>query len=123
MAGQGVNLGFGDAAALATVIVEGLESGEDIGSLQLLRQYQNDRKASNMFMMAGIEGLKRLFDSSFLPIALARNVGLSLTNAITPLKVSGILFIIILIHYKHQIVRYATGSQIDVSKIGNKPKQ
>ncbi len=87
MAGQGVNLGFADAASLATVIIEGLEGGEDIGSLNTLRHYQYERMSSNFLMMAGIEGLKRLFDSSFFPITLARNVGLSITNAFTPLKV------------------------------------
>ncbi len=41
-----------------------------------------------MIMMAGIDGLKRLFDSNFFPIAFARNVGLSLTNVLTPVKVT-----------------------------------
>ena len=118
LAGQGVNLGFGDVAALTNEIILGIQSGEDIGSEAVLRRYQKERKAANVLMMAGnayeivisneigTDGLKRLFDSSFLPLTLARNVGLSLTNAFTPLK--------------SQIVKYASGSYIDVSLIGTK---
>ena len=88
LAGQGVNLGFGDAASLATEIIKGLDNGEDIGSLTLLRRYQRERINSNSIMLAGVDGLKRLFDSNLLPLTLARNVGLTLTNAFTPVKVS-----------------------------------
>ncbi len=43
LAGQGVNLGIADACTLATVLVEGLESGQDIGQLSVLQQYEEQR--------------------------------------------------------------------------------
>jgi len=106
LAGQGVNLGFADAATLATIIIESIQSGQDIGSLIVLKNFQDQRMTSNLVMMTGIEGLKRLFDSSFMPFTVARNVGLSITNALTPIK--------------QQIQKFAMGSSVDVSKIGSR---
>jgi len=109
LAGQGVNLGFADVATLATILIEGIKTGQDIGSTVVLKNYQDQRMSSNLLMMTGIEGLKRLFDSSFMPFALARNVGLSITNALSPVK--------------QQIMKFAMGSAVDVTKIGSKKPQ
>lgn len=43
LAGQGVNLGIADACTLATVLVDGLETGQDIGQLSLLQYYEEQR--------------------------------------------------------------------------------
>jgi ubiquinone biosynthesis UbiH/UbiF/VisC/COQ6 family hydroxylase len=108
LAGQGVNLGFADATALASIIIEGVRTGQDIGSTLVLKGYQEQRMTSNMAMMTGIEGIKRLFDSSLMPFTVARNVGLTITNAFTPVK--------------QQLMKYAMGATVDVSKIGVKQK-
>jgi len=105
LAGQGVNLGFADSANLASCIIEGMKTGQDIGSLTVLRNYEKQRMASNLLMMAGIDSLKRMFDSRFLPVTFARNVGLHFTNSITPLK--------------QGIIKQAMGlGKVDVSQIG-----
>jgi 2-polyprenyl-6-methoxyphenol hydroxylase-like FAD-dependent oxidoreductase len=63
LAGQGVNLGFGDVAALTVEIIQGIQSGEDIGSEAVLRRYQRQRKAANVLMMAGM--ICEIFESDF----------------------------------------------------------
>ncbi len=84
LAGQGLNLGVSDAAALAQVIEE--SAGEDIGSLRLLRRYERWRKGDNLSVMAAMDGFKRLFSNDIVPLALVRNLGLRLTDAATPVK-------------------------------------
>jgi 2-polyprenyl-6-methoxyphenol hydroxylase-like FAD-dependent oxidoreductase len=108
LAGQGVNLGFGDASSLATAIIEGVRTGQDIGSLIVLKNYQDQRMVTNLTMLAGVEGIKRIFESNFMPFTVARNLGLTITNAFTPLK--------------QQLQKYAMGATVDVSAIGS-PKQ
>ena len=85
LAGQGVNLGLLDAAALAEVILETDNRGRDIGHYQNLRRYERWRKGQNVGMMASMEGFKRLFGSQLAPVKWARNAGLNITNA-SPLK-------------------------------------
>lgn len=84
LAGQGLNLGVSDAAALAQVLEEG--QGEDIGSVRVLRRYERWRKGDNLTVMAAMDGFKRLFSNNVAPVALLRNAGLRLTNAVGPLK-------------------------------------
>lgn len=109
LAGQGVNLGFADAASLASTIIEGVQTGQDIGSIVVLKNYEKQRMLSNLAMMTGIESIKRLFDSNFMPFTVARNIGLSITNAFSPVK--------------QQLMKYAMGSTVDISKIGIKKKE
>ncbi len=84
LAGQGVNLGLLDAAALAEVLSQG--SVLDPGELAVLRSYERWRKGHNVLMQGAMDGIKRLFASSALPIRFARGLGLDLTNRCTPLK-------------------------------------
>lgn len=86
LAGQGVNLGLLDAAALAEVILAANEKSRDIGSFATLRRYERWRKGHNLAMMASMDGFKRLFGSSAAPVHWARNFGLNLTNAAGPVK-------------------------------------
>lgn len=86
LAGQGVNLGLLDAAALAEVILAANAKSRDIGSLATLRRYERWRKGHNLAMMASMDGFKRLFGSSAAPVRWARNFGLNLTNAAGPVK-------------------------------------
>lgn len=86
LAGQGVNLGILDAAALAEVLGAARGTGRDIGRRHALRKYQRWRKGHNALMRAALSGLNWLFGSSFGPVRDARNMGLRMTNQITPLK-------------------------------------
>jgi 2-octaprenylphenol hydroxylase len=86
LAGQGVNLGLLDAAALAEVILAANEKSRDIGSLATLRRYERWRKGHNLTMMASMDGFKRLFGSTAAPVHWARNFGLNLTNNAGPVK-------------------------------------
>lgn len=86
LAGQGVNLGLLDAAALSEVLGNACEKNHDIGAFHVLRRYERWRKGDNMIAMAVMDGFKRLFGSSLDPLRTVRNVGLNLTNAATPVK-------------------------------------
>ncbi len=86
LAGQGVNLGLQDAAALAEVLLDTLARGRDIGALSALRRYERWRKGHNLLVQGVMEGFKRLFGSRLEPLRLARNLGLEMTNALQPAK-------------------------------------
>lgn len=76
IAGQGLNMGFRDIAALADLI----SRHDDPGDAQLLRDYQEQRRFDNMMMMASTDGLNRLFSTSFPPIAALRKLGVRLVS-------------------------------------------
>ncbi len=80
LAGQGVNLGFLDAATLAEVLLHGHARGEDITSLSVLGRYERRRMPHNLGMMAAMESFERLFQADALPIRWLRNAGLKLVN-------------------------------------------
>ncbi|HSS66613.1 MAG TPA: UbiH/UbiF/VisC/COQ6 family ubiquinone biosynthesis hydroxylase [Gammaproteobacteria bacterium] len=86
LAGQGVNLGILDAAALAEVLDAARGAGRDIGRTHTLRKYQRWRKGHNAVMRTALSGFNWLFGSSFGPLREARNTGLRMTNQIPPLK-------------------------------------
>lgn len=80
IAGQGLNLGFRDIAALSELVLAHRRLGLDIGNRDLLRRYHKARMADNIAMGAMTDGLTRLFSNDILPIKLARNLGLGLVN-------------------------------------------
>ena len=86
LAGQGVNLGVLDAAALAETVLASHTVRRDIGSLQNLRRYERWRKGQNVAMMLSMDGFKRLFGSQLEPVKLVRNLGLNASNSMTPVK-------------------------------------
>jgi len=61
LAGQGMNLGLADAAALARVVEDALLAGEDPGDLKVLRRYERERKGANLEMLVALDALHRLF--------------------------------------------------------------
>lgn len=77
LAGQGVNLGFQDARALAEQLLLALDRKEEIGSLQVLRRYQQRRIGHNLGMMWVMEGFKRLYAHQSLPLRWLRNAGMT----------------------------------------------
>jgi 2-octaprenylphenol hydroxylase len=86
LAGQGVNLGLMDAAALAQALGEGLGQGADPGDTGPLRRYERWRKAENLPAMALMDGLKRLFGHDHPAVSWARRTGLALADRSGPLK-------------------------------------
>ncbi|CED72243.1 putative monooxygenase [Aliivibrio wodanis] len=86
LAGQGVNLGLADAAALAETIIELHQEGKDIGSKVNLRSFERWRKAEAAQMIASMQGFKELFSGENPIKKLVRGIGMSLTNELTPVK-------------------------------------
>ncbi len=86
LAGQGVNLGLADAAALAETINELHQEGKDIGLKTNLRPFERWRKAEAAQMIASMQGFKELFSGSNPIKKLVRGIGMSLTNEVTPVK-------------------------------------
>ncbi|AXK39795.1 UbiH/UbiF family hydroxylase [Crenobacter cavernae] len=83
LAGQGVNLGFQDAATLAELI----GGARDAGDWLLLRRYERTRREAVAAMQLTCDGLFKLFHGKDLPaLSWLRNTGLNLTNRLTPLK-------------------------------------
>jgi 2-octaprenyl-6-methoxyphenol hydroxylase len=86
IAGQGLNLGFKDAAALAEVVVEALRRGEDFGSLAVLERYEQWRRFDTVRMGVTTDLLNRLFSNDNSALRLARTVGLGLVDRLPRLK-------------------------------------
>ena len=85
LAGQGVNLGFADAAALATVVREALVNGENPGDLPALRKYERARKGANRTMLHFMDALNRLFSNEFRAVSRMRGFGMYLFNNSGPI--------------------------------------
>ena len=86
IAGQGLNLGFRDAAALAEVIVEADRLGQDIGAIDVLERYQLWRRFDTFQMGATTDILNRLFSNDFGPLRAARDFGLGIVDRLPKLK-------------------------------------
>lgn len=87
LAGQGLNLGFGDARVLAAAIATAVESGQDIGSAAMLeQQYEQPQKKVNSAMIAAMEAIKVVFGPQEGPVAGLRSLGLDLINQMPALK-------------------------------------
>ncbi|XP_022761933.1 ubiquinone biosynthesis monooxygenase COQ6, mitochondrial-like isoform X3 [Durio zibethinus] len=97
LAGQGVNLGFGDASTLSSVISEGIAVGIDIGEVSLLKKYETDRKPANVMMMAVLDGFQKAYSVDFGPLNILRAAAFHGAHYISPLKKS--------------IISYASGEQ------------
>ncbi len=86
IAGQGLNMGLKDVAALAEVIVDAVRLGLDPGSLAVLDRYQRWRRFDTMAMAMATDGLNRLFSNRSDVLRLVRDVGLGLVNRWPALK-------------------------------------
>lgn len=96
LAGQGVNMGFGDVELLLDLMVKAAEGGEDIGGQRLLQEYARRRRAANLAMAATVEGLRLLFAAEGNVMATARLFGMSTLDSMPFLK--------------EQMIRFASGS-------------
>ena len=86
LAGQGVNLGLLDAAALAEVVARSHALGRDVGARPTLRRYERWRRGHNALMQAVLGGFRHLFSSRYAPVRRLRETGLTLTDRLPPLK-------------------------------------
>lgn len=86
LAGQGVNLGFLDAATLAQVLLKAIERGENIASEKVLSRFERQRMPHNLAMMAAMEGFQHLFQANPLPLRWLRNSGLNAVNQCSEAK-------------------------------------
>lgn len=86
IAGQGLNLGFRDAAALAQVLVEGARIGMDLGDAQLLARYERWRSLDTFMVAAATDGLTRLYGIPGRTASAVRRFGMGAVQRIGPLK-------------------------------------
>ncbi len=86
LAGQGANLGFSDVANLVDAIAQGRQDGRDPGELLLLKEYEAKAMASNVQMMAAIDGVQKLFSSQSDFVAALRGVGFGAVNAVPQIR-------------------------------------
>ncbi|MEN0040959.1 MAG: ubiquinone biosynthesis hydroxylase [Pseudomonadota bacterium] len=86
IAGQGLNLGFKDAAALAQVIVETDRLGLDIGAMTALERYERWRRFDTVQMGVVTDVLNRLFSNDIGPLRMLRTVGLGIVDRLPQLK-------------------------------------
>ncbi len=80
LAGQGVNIGFLDAAALAEIILEAHGKGEAFESLEVLRRYESMRRRHNLLMMQTMDAFYRMFSNDSRALKIVRNLGLGLAG-------------------------------------------
>jgi 2-octaprenyl-6-methoxyphenol hydroxylase len=86
IAGQGLNMGLRDVAALAESVVDAVRLGLDPGSTAVLERYQRWRRFDTMAMGVATDGLNRLFSNQSDVLRLARDVGLGLVDRFPVLK-------------------------------------
>jgi 2-octaprenyl-6-methoxyphenol hydroxylase len=86
IAGQGLNMGLKDVAALAEVIVDAARLGLDPGTANVLERYQRWRRFDTMAMGLATDGLNRLFSNRSDVLRLARDVGLGIVERVPNLK-------------------------------------
>ncbi|XP_067003017.2 ubiquinone biosynthesis monooxygenase COQ6, mitochondrial [Anabrus simplex] len=86
LAGQGVNLGFGDICCLSEMLSEAVGEGKALGSLSHLHQYETLRQRHNVPIMLAVDGLQKLYSSEVTPVVMLRSLGLQFTHALNPVK-------------------------------------
>lgn len=85
IAGQGLNLGLRDVAALAEVLVQALRTGQDLGAPEVARRYERWRRGDNTVVAAATDLLTRLFGLPG-PVVHVRRLGLAMVNRLPPLR-------------------------------------
>jgi 2-octaprenyl-6-methoxyphenol hydroxylase len=86
IAGQGLNLGLRDVAALAEVLADAYRLGLDLGSPIVLERYEAWRRVDATTLIAVTDGLNRLFSNDVAPLRLTRDFGLAAVNRLPGLK-------------------------------------
>lgn len=86
IAGQGLNLGLKDAAALAEVLLDAGRLGRDIGALDTLKRYERWRRFDSFTLAASTDALNRLFSNDIAPLRHLRDLGLGIVDSIGPAR-------------------------------------
>jgi 2-octaprenyl-6-methoxyphenol hydroxylase len=86
IAGQGLNMGLRDVAALAEAVADAARLGLDIGSAHVLARYQSWRRFDTAMMGVATDGLNRLFSNRSDVLRLVRDIGLGVVERLPPLK-------------------------------------
>ena len=86
IAGQGLNLGLRDVAALAEIIVDSYRLGLDVGDSSLLGRYERWRRFDNTVLAYATDGLNNLFSNNIGPLRILRDVGLVAVGTMPPVR-------------------------------------
>lgn len=86
LAGQGVNLGYGDVSCLVEKVAESVYNGAEVNAMDYLLAYERERLQQNVPIMMGVHGLQRLYGTDFAPVVLLRSLGLKVTHAVPLIK-------------------------------------
>lgn len=86
LAGQGVNLGFGDVKELVQLLSNAIYTGLDIVHPDWMEKYESERQKHNVPTQLGIDALYRLYSVDLPPVVLVRSLGVQFANAMQPLK-------------------------------------
>jgi 2-octaprenyl-6-methoxyphenol hydroxylase len=86
IAGQGLNLGLKDAAALTEVLLDAARLGQDIGALDVLKRYERWRRFDSVALAAGTDALNRLFSNDNAPLRAIRDLGMGIVDSIGPAR-------------------------------------
>jgi len=86
LAGQGVNIGLLDAAALGEVLIDAHAKGESIDDITVLKRYEKMRRNENLRMMTVMDIFYRVFSNEIFPVKFFRNLGLGLAERVLPAK-------------------------------------
>lgn len=105
LAGQGVNLGLADAAALAQTLIDADKETKAINSKPVLRRYERWRKADNFAMMLAMDGFKNMFGSELGVVRELRNSGMNIVNNLPIVK--------------NTLIKQAMGLTGDLSRFAN----
>jgi 2-octaprenyl-6-methoxyphenol hydroxylase len=86
IAGQGLNLGLKDAAALAEIVLDAARLGLDFGQIDLLRRYERWRRFDSFTLAAATDALTRLFSNDIAPLRVLRDFGMGVIDQIGPAR-------------------------------------
>ena len=103
IAGQGLNLGLRDVAALAQVLIEAQRRGEDFGTIDVLTRYQRWRRFDSTSLALGMDSVNRLFSNDNPILRLGRDLGMGAVNALPGLR--------------RRFIRQAAGLQGDLPRL------
>src|SRR5579862_5850915 len=86
IAGQGLNLGLKDAAALAEIVLDAARLGLDFGALDCLKRYERWRRFDSFALAAATDALTRLFSNDIAPLRALRDLGMGVIDRIGPAR-------------------------------------
>jgi 2-octaprenyl-6-methoxyphenol hydroxylase len=86
IAGQGLNLGLKDVAALAEVVLDAARLGLDIGAIDVLKRYERWRRFDSAIMGLTMDAMNRLFSNDIAPLRAIRDLGIGIADRVGPLR-------------------------------------